>query len=40
MADTLGEQVFEFFLRDKQQEWQRYREQVTDHELRSTFSRV
>ena len=40
MADTLGEQVFEYFLRDKREEWQRYREQVTDHELRSTFSRV
>ena len=40
MAGTLGEQVFEFFLRDKRQEWQRYREQVTDYELRSTFSRV
>jgi len=40
MAATLGEQVFEFFLRDKKQEWDRYREQVTDHELASTFSRV
>ena len=40
MADTLGEQVFEYFLRDKREEWHRYREQVTDHELRSTFSRV
>src|SRR5699024_6447193 len=29
MASTLGEQVFEFFLRDKRQEWQRYREEVT-----------
>src|SRR5699024_6543588 len=40
MASTLGEQVFEFFLRDKRQEWQRYREQLTDHELRATFPRA
>src|SRR5699024_1200989 len=40
MASTLGAQVFEFFLRDKRNEWHRYREQVTDYELASTFSRV
>ena len=40
MASTLGEQVFEFFLRDKRSEWRRYREQVTDYELDSTFSRI
>lgn len=40
MAQTLGEQVFEFFLRDKQQEWHRYREQVTDYELSHTFGRI
>ncbi len=40
MAETLGEQVFEFFLRDKRDEWSRYREQVTRYELESTFGRV
>lgn len=40
MARTLGEQVFEFFLRDKRNEWNRYREQVTEYELASTFSRI
>ncbi|MCS6710723.1 glutamine synthetase [Brachybacterium sp. EF45031] len=40
MAATLGEQVFEFFLRDKRAEWHRYREQVTEVEIASTFSRI
>lgn len=40
MANTLGEQVFEFFLRDKHAEWNRYREQVTAYELASTFGRI
>ncbi|MFD1835871.1 glutamine synthetase family protein [Brachybacterium rhamnosum] len=40
MARTLGEQVFEFFLRDKRNEWSRYREQVTAYELDATFGRV
>ena len=40
MAETLGEQVFEFFLRDKRNEWSRYREQVTRYELESTFGRI
>jgi glutamine synthetase len=33
VAETLGEQVFEFFLRNKRQEWQDYRAQVTPFEL-------
>ncbi|MCL6424071.1 type I glutamate--ammonia ligase [Brachybacterium sp. JHP9] len=37
MASVLGEQVFEYFLRNKHQEWQRYREQVTPQELSTTF---
>jgi glutamine synthetase len=37
MAEILGEQVFEFFLRNKREEWHRYREQVTREELRTTF---
>ena len=40
MARTLGEQVFEYFLRNKHAEWQRYREQVTPVELESTFFRI
>ncbi|WP_106506861.1 glutamine synthetase family protein [Brachybacterium timonense] len=40
MAQVLGEQVFEFFLRDKRNEWSRYREQVTDYELANTFGRI
>ena len=37
MADVLGEQVFEYILRDKRREWEGYRRQVTDSELRTTF---
>jgi glutamine synthetase len=37
MAETLGEQVFEFFLRNKHDEWRRYREQVTSRELETSF---
>ncbi len=33
VADTLGEHVFDFFLRNKRDEWQDYRRQVTDFEL-------
>jgi glutamine synthetase len=33
VAETLGEHVFDFFLRNKQEEWQEYRRQVTDYEL-------
>jgi glutamine synthetase len=33
VAETLGEHVFEFFLRNKRQEWQDYRRQVTQYEL-------
>jgi len=35
-AETLGEHVFDFVLRNKTQEWSDYRAQVTDYEL-STF---
>jgi len=34
VAETLGEQLFEFFLRNKRQEWDAYRQQVTEFELR------
>ncbi len=32
-AETLGEHVFDFFLRNKRAEWQEYRRQVTEFEL-------
>ncbi|MFP5335786.1 MAG: glutamine synthetase family protein [Actinomycetes bacterium] len=34
LASTLGEGVFDFFLRNKRQEWAEYRQQVTPYELR------
>jgi glutamine synthetase len=34
VADTLGEHVFDFFLRNKRQEWIDYRAEVSPHELR------
>jgi glutamine synthetase len=33
VAETLGEHVFDFFLRNKQAEWNEYRRQVTEYEL-------
>ena len=33
VAETLGEHVFDFFLRNKQAEWEDYRRQVTPWEL-------
>jgi glutamine synthetase len=33
MAETLGEHVFDFFLRNKRAEWDEYRRQVTPYEL-------
>jgi len=33
VAETLGEGVFEFFLRNKRQEWREYRHQITPFEL-------
>ena len=32
VAETLGEHVFEFFLRNKRAEWDDYRRQVTGYE--------
>ena len=32
VAETLGEHVFEFFLRNKRAEWEDYRRQVTAYE--------
>jgi len=33
VAETLGEHVFDFFLRNKRAEWDAYRQQVTPFEL-------
>jgi len=33
VAETLGEHVFDFFLRNKREEWIQYRRQVTEYEL-------
>jgi glutamine synthetase len=33
VAETLGEHVFDFFLRNKREEWGDYRRQVTQWEL-------
>jgi len=38
VADILGEQVFENFLRNKRAEWYDYRIQVTPYELRRNLS--
>ena len=35
LAETLGEHVFDFFLRNKRTEWDAYRSSVTPYELRS-----
>ncbi|ACQ80105.1 glutamine synthetase, type I [Beutenbergia cavernae DSM 12333] len=39
VAETLGESVFEYFLRNKRQEWAEYRAQVTPYEV-SRFLRA
>ena len=33
VAETLGEHVYDFFLRNKRAEWEEYRRQVTQFEL-------
>jgi glutamine synthetase len=35
VAETLGEHVFDFFLRNKRSEWDAYRRSVTPYELRT-----
>lgn len=37
VAETLGEQVFNFVLRNKRREWEEYRAQVTPYELKRNF---
>jgi glutamine synthetase len=38
VAETLGEHVFDFFLRNKRQEWSEFRSHVTPYELRKYIS--
>lgn len=38
VAETLGEQVFEFFLQSKREDWRRYRAQVTQYELEANLT--
>jgi glutamine synthetase len=33
VAETLGEHVFDYFLRNKRAEWEDYRVQVTPYEI-------
>lgn len=40
VANTLGEHVFDFFLRNKRAEFDAYRRQVTPHELRTLLPRL
>ncbi|MDR1355806.1 MAG: glutamine synthetase family protein [Propionibacteriaceae bacterium] len=40
VASTLGEHVFDFFLRNKRAEYDAYRRQVTDWELRTNLPRL
>ena len=40
VAETLGEHVFDFFLRNKRQEWDDYRRQVTEFELDRYLNRL
>ncbi len=40
VAETLGEYVFEFFLRNKKAEWNAYRDQVTQFELDNYLNRL
>jgi glutamine synthetase len=37
VAETLGEHVFDFFLRNKRREWEDYRRQVTAFELERLY---
>src|SRR5262249_56028598 len=38
VAETLGKHVFDFFLRNKREEWREYRRQVTEFELERYLS--
>ena len=40
VAETLGEQVFDYVLRNKRQEWAEYRDQVTPFELKTNLGKL
>ncbi|MDQ1403668.1 MAG: glutamine synthetase, partial [Actinomycetota bacterium] len=40
VAETLGDHVFEWFLRNKREEWAAYKTQVTQFELDRYFARL
>ena len=40
MAGVLGEHAFEYFLRNKHQEWEEYRRQVTPYEVGKYLQRL
>ena len=40
VADVLGEHAFEYFLRNKHQEWDEYRGQVTPYELKKYLPKL
>ena len=40
VADTLGEHVFDFFLRNKRAEFDEYRRQLTPYELTTMLPRL
>jgi glutamine synthetase len=40
VAETLGEHVFDFFLRNKRAEWAEYKGQVTPFELERYLPRL
>ena len=40
VAETLGEHVFDFFLRNKRAEWREYRQQITQFELDRYLTRL
>ena len=40
VAETLGEQVFNYVLLNKRQEWKEYRAQVTPYELQSNLEKL
>ena len=39
VAQTLGEQLFSYFLDNKHDEWRQYRAQITDFELRTGLAK-
>ena len=40
VAGVLGEHAFDYFLRNKHQEWEDYRRQVTTYELTKYLSKL